>query len=101
MTPTGSCYEPTHTMGWAAALLVAAPAAPPPHHARMAHSKQIYRPSTWSHVPASSPKVCVSHLAGAVDDAAHDGDGHARQVAGARPDLVSHLLQQHREKRQR
>ncbi len=42
---------------------------------------------------AASPKVGVSHLARAVDDAAHDSNGHAGQVAGARPDLVSHLLQ--------
>lgn len=39
-----------------------------------------------------SPKIGVGHLSRAVDNAAHDGDGHARQVAGLLPNLVGHLL---------
>mmetsp|Transcript_6634 Transcript_6634/g.20058 ORF Transcript_6634/g.20058 Transcript_6634/m.20058 type:complete len:528 (+) Transcript_6634:76-1659(+) len=38
-------------------------------------------------------KVCVRHLAGAVDDAAHHRDGHARQVARRLSDMLRHLLQ--------
>lgn len=35
----------------------------------------------------------ICHLAGAIHDAAHDGDGNAREVACPLPDLVCDLLQ--------
>lgn len=38
-------------------------------------------------------EVSVGHLSWAIDDAAHDGDGDAWQVASAHPDLLSDLLE--------
>lgn len=70
---------------WHAARRKAGRLVPPPPH--------THTPKPTNHQPKPSPKVGVGHLSGAVDDAAHDGDGHARQVAGALPDLVGHLLQ--------
>ena len=40
-----------------------------------------------------SPKVSVCHLSGAIDYAAHDGNGHTGQMPSALPYLVCHLLQ--------
>ena len=40
-----------------------------------------------------APEVGISHLAGPVDDAAHDRDGHAWEVPRPGADLLGDLLQ--------